>query len=82
MPPTCVKCGSDKLIPNVIVRDQGQSSNGQLQVYLDANPRALIFRERTSANLRAQVCGACGYTEFIVGNPGLLYEAYLRSLEP
>jgi hypothetical protein len=45
MQPTCTNCGSQKLIPNVIVRDEGLYSSGYLQACVDAAPNAILFHD-------------------------------------
>lgn len=77
----CVKCGSSKMIPDVRIFDQGQGSDGSLQVLIAEEPQALIFRKNKYTALRAQICGECGHTELTVEDPGMLYQAYLKSIE-
>lgn len=62
------------------VKDQGQYSDGQLKAQVGfLHPEAAIFRGRTYAKLRANICGQCGYTELFADDPALLYEAYTRT---
>ena len=75
----CPKCGSSKIIPNTRILDQGQYSDGSLKVFVDADPDALIFKDRHYSRLTADICGNCGHVELTVGNPSELYEHYLRS---
>ena len=77
----CPKCGSSKIIPRRRIPDQGQYSNGKLQVIVDGDPDALIFKDRLYRQLIADICGECGHVELSVENPGELYEHYLRSNE-
>ena len=74
----CRACGSTRIIPNVEVLDQGEGSDGHLQVVVCGDPHALIFKDRVYGKLRAWVCGSCGFTELRVRNPE---ELYLKSLE-
>jgi hypothetical protein len=78
----CAKCGSSKIIPDVQVFDQGQYSDGKLKVVVAEEPDALLFKRNKLTALRAHVCGDCGYAELGVEDPKMLYEAYLKSLEP
>ncbi len=75
----CPKCGSIKIIPNTRIRDQGQSSDGKLKAFVDADPEALIFKDRLYSMLLADICGECGHVELRVEQPGSLYSHYLQS---
>jgi hypothetical protein len=77
--PSCSKCGSERVIRNARVLDQGQQSDGHLQVMIFGNPEALVFKDRLYGKLTADICGECGYVEFRVLNPSQLYEHYLKS---
>jgi Zn finger protein HypA/HybF involved in hydrogenase expression len=77
----CRACGSTKIIPNVEVLDQGESSDGYLQVVLYGDPQALFFKDRVYGQLRAWICGNCGCTELRVVNPEQLYLKYLEAKE-
>ena len=74
---TCEKCGSDKIIPEVNVFDQGDYSvEGQLNIGLEENPDAFFFRKSFRTALAAKVCGECGFIEFYARKPDQLYSAY------
>ncbi|MBN1568282.1 MAG: hypothetical protein JXA73_10585 [Acidobacteria bacterium] len=75
----CPKCGSKKIIPNTRIRDQGQSSDGKLKAFIDADPEALIFKDRLYSMLLADICGECGHVELRVEQPDSLYNHYLQS---
>ncbi len=76
----CTKCGASKMITGIPVEDQGQPSDGQLKAHVGfLHPEAIIFRGSTYAELRANICGQCGYTELFADNPEVLYEAYTRT---
>jgi RNA polymerase subunit RPABC4/transcription elongation factor Spt4 len=77
----CPKCGSAKIIPGTRILDQGQYSDGKLQVVVDGDPDALIFKNRLYDQLTADICGECGHVELTVERPKELYEHYLRSQE-
>ena len=79
VPSNCSKCGSTKLIPDVKVADQGDSSNGHLRVVVYGDPHALIFKDRHYENLIATICGDCGHVELRVSNPHGLYRHYLAA---
>ena len=75
----CPKCGSSKIIPNTRILDQGNYSDGKLQVMVDGDPEALIFKNRLYDRLAADICGDCGHVELKVEHARELYEHYLRS---
>ena len=76
----CKECGSDKVIPDVRIVDQGDSSDGKLQLRVCGNPDAIIFKDRLYGVLTAEVCGECGRVELRVANAGELYDKYQESL--
>ena len=78
---SCPKCGSAKIIPGTRILDQGQYSDGKLQVVVDGDPDALIFKNRFYDQLTATICGDCGHVELTVEPARELYEHYLRSQE-
>jgi hypothetical protein len=69
----CPQCGSLKIVPNVSILDH---LGGNLQVAVDADPEALIFKDRLYARLFADVCGDCGHVEFKAEHPATFYEHY------
>ncbi len=81
MTSTCEVCGSDKIIPNVRVVDQGEYSDGNLSLVVLGNPDAVIFQDRHYGKITAHVCGECGHVELSVANPRALYQKYLKALE-
>ncbi|HEY1014010.1 MAG TPA: hypothetical protein VGE07_14960 [Herpetosiphonaceae bacterium] len=82
IPQHCAKCGSDKIIPTVRVRERGDGNwRHDLQLEVQADPKAVIFKETEYGNLMASVCGACGFTEFRTGNAHNLWRAYQEGLK-
>ena len=75
----CTKCGSTKVIPSIRIRDQGQHSDGKLSTFVDADPEALIFKDRVYSKILADICGECGHVELRAENPSNLYNHYLQS---
>lgn len=75
----CLRCGSSKIIPHVRVFDQGQYSNGGLLAVVDADPDALVFKDRLYDEITADICGDCGHVELKAEHPQELYEHLLRS---
>lgn len=76
----CPKCESRKIIPQVRIIDRGNHNlvAGDLTVHIYDN--RMLFKYTHSGVLKAWICGACGYVETYVGNPGELYTAYQQSL--
>ena len=75
----CSKCQSEKVIPDVRIRDGGSLL---LSVDVYDHPEALVFKGAHSRTLQSQVCGDCGHVESYVENPQELYEIYLASQQP
>lgn len=77
----CPTCGSRRVIPDVVMIDQGRGSDGQLQLAIIGNPKALFFKDLLYGVLRAWVCGRCGHVDLRVTNPEELYAKYLEAQE-
>jgi len=71
--PVCPRCGSSKMMFGVAVRDQGEISDGRLQVVV------FCFDDPVYGELKANICGDCGHVELRVRNPKALYRHYLKS---
>jgi hypothetical protein len=71
----CVKCQSDKIIPDLAVVDR---SGHMIQLGVDVfeKPDALAFKGTHSDDFRARVCGACGHVELYLRNAAELYNVY------
>lgn len=75
----CPKCQSTKIIPSVRIIDRGDYNikhNLTVHVYDDSQ----LFRYTIHGELKAWICGGCGYVETYVDNPGELYTAHQQSL--
>jgi len=74
----CPKCGSNEIIHDAEVRDYDASSYRRLNVYVPLrNPQGGFIKKTTeSGELRASVCGGCGYTELFATN----YQAMLNAV--
>lgn len=75
MPDTCKHCGSDKIIPDVIVVDHASVGN----IPYDAELQVRLEGDRRSEPLHARVCGACGNVELWLQNAQELYRRYMQS---
>jgi formate dehydrogenase assembly factor FdhD len=73
----CGRCGSEKIMPNLRIRDRYECGLGQnLEVEVQGNPDALIFKQAHREALRATVCGGCGNVALSIENPEALWETY------
>jgi predicted nucleic-acid-binding Zn-ribbon protein len=73
----CSKCGSAEVIPDVFVLDRGdQNTQTDLAIAVRTNPDAWLFKGDVRSNLKARVCGSCGFTEFYATDPKALLAAY------
>lgn len=73
----CSRCGSEKVMPNLRIRDRYEAGMGQdVEVEVEGNPDAMIFKKAHREALRATVCGECGNVGLSVENPNALWETY------
>lgn len=73
----CGRCGSEKIMPDLRIRDRYEAGMGQdLEVEVQGNPDALIFKQAHREALRATVCGECGNVGLSVENPQALWKTY------
>ena len=76
-PDLCPRCGSDRLIYDAKVEDRSKNGRHKLEVLVGFNdPDALLFTAPIRAELRAAICGNCGWVGLFVRDPELLWEAY------
>jgi ribosomal protein S27AE len=76
----CCKCGSGKIIPDVRAGERGVGNVPMsIAVRVDENPDAVVFKGMHAEDLKAWICGDCGYVEFFVANPQQLFDVYSRS---
>ena len=75
----CSKCNSTAIVPNVEVRDYDATSHRELSLAVEL-PRpsagAFIYKSSASSELRAWMCGNCGFTEFFAVKPAEVLSAY------
>jgi hypothetical protein len=77
----CLRCGSEKMIPNIPLQDHYGDTGAfaqPAQVEVDGNRQAWIFRETTAGQLALNICGECGYAELHVGNHRQLYASFIQ----
>ena len=73
----CGRCGSEKVMPNLRIRDRYTAED--LEVEVERNPNAMIFKKAHKEALRATVCGECGNVGLSVENPEALWEAHTQT---
>ncbi len=64
----CYKCGSNKIISGARF-DDSMAAGGNIQLKINSIPDALIFKGVIKSELRAYLCGDCGYVETYIENP-------------
>jgi formate-dependent nitrite reductase cytochrome c552 subunit len=47
-----------------------------LELRVDADPIAVMFKKSTRSPVHAWICAQCGYIELYADNPGELYQAF------
>ncbi len=57
----CISCGSNKIIPNLLISDKGAQGYGGLRIAIDKNPSAFILKQRKWLNLKGFLCCECGF---------------------
>ena len=73
----CNICGSGKVIPDAVIQDQGEHSHGQLRLFIDRKPDALIFRDRHYSEVSGVLCCECGNVQlYCADRLEELWEAY------
>jgi ribosomal protein S27AE len=78
-PPRCPSCGSGKIMPHLeIIELAGRDGNTprNITVSVEQKPGSWWDTKPLHVQLRASVCGDCGYALLAVTNPGRLWEAY------
>jgi ribosomal protein S27AE len=77
---TCPKCGSSAIMPDVAVLDYDASSSRPLSVSvpLPKPPGAFIFKGSENGQLRAWICGGCGYTGLYTPQFAALWDAHQK----
>ena len=73
----CPECGSENIIQNAkAIGGENFLNSTELSVVIDENPKAMLFKGTTSSEVKADVCGECGYLRFYAKTPGILWAAY------
>lgn len=72
----CSKCESEKLIFGA---DPTDGNAAKITITVQKNPSAFLLKGKVDAPFSGIICGECGYIEFYVNNPAVLYAAYRKS---
>ncbi|MCE2412556.1 hypothetical protein J4G07_00995 [Candidatus Poribacteria bacterium] len=76
---TCGRCSSEKIMTDLRIRDRYDAGVGQdLEVEVQGNPDAMIFKQSHREALRATVCGECGNVGLSIKNPEALWKTYTQ----
>jgi hypothetical protein len=77
----CLRCGSEKMMPNIPLPDHYGDTGAfaqPAQVEVHGKPEAWFFKETIAGQLVLNICGECGYAELQVGNYRELYARYVQ----
>ncbi len=75
----CAKCGSTAIVHRAMVVHRNENLEQSLNLRVDADPVAMLFRKSVRSIMHAEVCSACGYTEFYADDPAALFSAFSES---
>lgn len=76
----CPECESENIIKDALLLDRGEtSSNHILQIAVDEDPSAYIFKSRHYSDVRAEICAECGYISIYATHPDALWMTYQES---
>lgn len=72
----CPKCESKKILVGGRVIDKASQSGPALDLELavNKNPDAVLFKGEERFTIRAWVCADCGYTELYTDNPAAAFD--------
>ena len=78
----CIKCGSLKVVPDAILSDQGQHSDGKAKMAVHENPSAWILKGTTTTEVKGSICCDCGHLELrCEGDLETIWHTWLRGME-
>jgi predicted nucleic-acid-binding Zn-ribbon protein len=71
----CPKCESKEILTDARVIDKASKGGPafDLELAVQKDPDALLFKGEERFAIRAWVCAGCGYTEFYTDNAGAAY---------
>jgi predicted nucleic-acid-binding Zn-ribbon protein len=65
----CPHCGCTVIIERAIVDCGSVGQQQAVNLRVDANPQAIVFKGSVRSSLEADICTGCGYTEFFASDP-------------
>ena len=68
-----------QLFPAMVADRRHHHVENDLNLRVDAEPEAFLFKGSARASVHALVCAACGFAELYLTEPQELYKAYLES---
>jgi predicted nucleic-acid-binding Zn-ribbon protein len=83
---TCPECGSNEIIPDLVVY-ASETIDAQNPIYVfvtEPRPEKVRFGwipKQVGTGFRASVCGACGYTRFYTKHYKELLDAYKQGYQ-
>ncbi len=75
----CVKCGTTAIVHRAMVVHRNESQEQSLNLRVDADPAAIVFKKSVRSIMHAEVCSSCGYIEFYADDPAALMDAFVKS---
>jgi predicted nucleic-acid-binding Zn-ribbon protein len=75
----CPNCGGAAFIREAMVECGGIGEKHEVNLRVDANPKAMVLKHAARSGLQADVCVECGYTEFYAADPKGLHRAALEA---
>lgn len=67
------------MIPRAMVVDSYEGGKRHIQVRVDADPAAMVFKKSVHSPVHAWICGQCGYIELYADDPAELYKAFTEA---
>lgn len=72
----CPKCNSTEIVRDAKTIDHfDYGVQHEMQVGVERNPTAWLFKGQQSCTVSAWICGECGYVEFYADDPATLEQA-------
>jgi predicted nucleic-acid-binding Zn-ribbon protein len=72
---TCPKCGSNEILESVSMNTMGEGGPAGI-IAFRLEETSGFMKKSTRVEVKAWVCGACGYTELYAAEPAKLAERW------
>ena len=73
-----IKCRAENILTGVGLLEESKEGKYNTELFVDKDPDAILFKERTKTPIHARVCLECGFVEFYAKDPQRLKEAQDR----